>query len=413
MKRILIIPSWYPTDKDRIVGSFFQEQANTLMDMYDIKVLYINFISPPALKLSPRRIASIFLYLLKYLFQRNNKVELPDDDIFLKPPVIQYKVLTFALTKKSFYKIVSKKYISKIESLIKNGWSPDLIHAQSVHVAGIIGLHAKQQLKIPYVITEHVQLNILSFPGCIQRTIKEAFQKSDCVLSVSFDKVRQLELNGISVEPNIIYNYVDESIFYRIVPRYKTGAPIKIISVGAASYIKDHLTLLKALKIIQSKGIPFNLTLIGLKIWGDNKTYKNTLQYIETNGLKNYVQVIDMVTREEIAKYLFENNVFLITSIAEGLPISVLEAMSTGLTVIATKHGGTEDILTPETGILVKIKDSQDIAEKLIDIYNGTRQFEPKFIRDHIVSICGRKAFSERLSSYYEQAIYNNNNYDG
>ena len=286
---------------------------------------------------------------------------------------------------------------------------PDLIHAHSVHFAGIIALQAKQKLNIPYVLTEHMPFNILSYPKCIQKNIKESFLKSDCVLSVSYDKVRQLGMNGIDIEPNIVYNFIDENMFDAMVIPYQHGSPLKIISIGAASYLKDHLTLLKALNIIKSKGISFTLTMIGLRTWGENETYDNIIRFIETNGLKRNIQVIDSVPRREIIKYLLLNNIFLITSIAEGLPVSVLEAMATGLTVIATKHGGTEDILTQETGILVNIKDYQDIADKLIDIYSGTRQFEPKIIRDHVVSICGRKVFRERLSNYYDQIISKNN----
>ena len=409
MKKILVIPSWYPTEKDKVNGSFFQEQARILSDNYDIKVLYIQFINRPKIELTPGSIIRLGSHMLKFFLLRHKKVLLPDEEIFLLPPLLYHVFLTFTLTKKSFYKIVSRIYLKKIKQLIDDGWSPDLIHAHSVHFAGIIGLQAKLKLNIPYVLTEHMPFNILSYPKCIQKNIKESFLKSDCVLSVSYDKVRQLGMNGIDIEPNIVYNFIDENMFDAMVIPYQHGSPLKIISIGAASYLKDHLTLLKALNIIKSKGISFTLTMIGLRTWGENETYDSIIRFIETNGLKRNIQVIDSVPRREIIKYLLLNNIFLITSIAEGLPVSVLEAMATGLTVIATKHGGTEDILTQETGILVNIKDFQDIADKLIDIYSGTRQFEPKIIRDHVVSICGRKVFRERLSNYYDQIISKNN----
>jgi glycosyltransferase involved in cell wall biosynthesis len=409
MKKILILPSWYPTPDDKINGSFFQEQAKILLNKYDVKVLYIKFYNRPSINLSFRSVALLTKHLLKFIIQRNEKVQFANDELFLQPPLYHYVYLTFGLTQKSFYKSIGRIYIKKIKELTDSDWKPDLIHAHSVHTAGIIALKVKQELSIPYVITEHMPFNILSYPKCIQGTIRESFYKADCVLSLSYDKVRQLGMSEINIEPKIVYNYVDESIFKSTIQRYQFETPLKIISIGAASYLKDHITLLKALKIIQSKGIPFNLTLIGLKIWGGNDTYENIIRFIESNELGDNVQIIDKVSRSEIVKYLLMNDVFLITSIAEGLPVSVLEAMATGLTVIATKHGGTEDILTPESGILVKIKDYQDIADKLIDIFYGRIKYEPKIIRDHILSICGKKAFSERISHYYDQVIYRNN----
>jgi glycosyltransferase involved in cell wall biosynthesis len=231
--------------------------------------------------------------------------------------------------------------------------------------------------------------------------------EANLVLSISYDKVRQLNMFGFDLEPNMVYNYVNEKMFDLQVEKYQPGSPLKIVSIGAASFIKDYITLLKALSIIKNKRIPFTFTLIGLKIWSEDKTYKKIIDFIESNGLKNEIHVIDRIERLDAPKYLNLNNIFVLTSIAEGLSLSILEAMASGLTVIATRHGGAEDVLSDKTGILVKIKDYQDIADKLIDIYNGNLQFDPNLIRNHIISICGSEVFSARLSSYYEQAIYN------
>jgi glycosyltransferase involved in cell wall biosynthesis len=213
---------------------------------------------------------------------------------------------------------------------------------------------------------------------------------------------------GIEVQPNLVYNFVDENKFDIVCEKYQKGSLIKMVTIGAASHYKDYFTLLKALVIVNKQNIPFKLTMIGLKAWGHDSIYKDIKDFINKNNISNQIQIIDVLNRNEIPKYLQMNNVFLLTSIAEGLPVSVLEAMASGLTVIATKHGGTEDILTEKTGVLVKIKDFNDIAEKIIDIYNGKLQFDPLIIRKHVVSICGTKAFSERLSSFYLLAIDSN-----
>lgn len=85
--------------------------------------------------------------------------------------------------------------------------------------------------------------------------------------------------------------------------------------------------------------------------------------------------------------------------------MSVLEALASGLFVVATRHGGTEDILTQETGALVEVKNYNKIADRLEDIYEGRIQFDPSVIRDHVVSVCGRSAFKKRLIGYYGKAL--------
>ena len=61
------------------------------------------------------------------------------------------------------------------------------------------------------------------------------------------------------------------------------GKPLRIISVGSASFYKDHRTLLRACIELKIRGIPISLTLIGLKIWGD--LYEKTVDFINDNNL--------------------------------------------------------------------------------------------------------------------------------
>lgn len=406
--KILILPSWYPTPGDPLVGSFFHEQSKLLLNTYDVRVLYINFKKRPGIRVSIKAIIELFRYFLSYLFCREKKIVLPNNEIFKEPPLEYYEIKTFSLKQKLYDKITTSIYLDKIQQLIKDGWYPDLIHAHSVFLGGIVAYNAKLKFHIPYVITEHQPLNIHLYPMSVHQYIRNSFLKADKVLSISYDKIRQLGLNNIEVEPNLIYNLVDDSIFNKEVSRYQPGTELKIISVGAASFIKDHLTLLKAICIIKSQGIPFKLNLVGLRIWGEVDAYDKIINFIKSNHLEDNVKIIDKVDRQNVPDILSENNIFILTSIAEGMPVSVLEAMAMGLIVIATRHGGTEDIITPLTGKIVNIKDFASIANEIKDIYEGKKQYEPSSIREHVLSICGKQAFSKKLFSYYDEIILKN-----
>ncbi|AUB83875.1 hypothetical protein THSYN_24980 [Candidatus Thiodictyon syntrophicum] len=294
-------------------------------------------------------------------------------------------------------------YLEALEELKATGWKPDLIHSHSVDLGGLVAQRIKQVYGIPYVITEHRPFALCNYPEHMRDDIKGAFRNADMVLSLSYDKVRQLGMSDIDVEPNLIFNLVDESVFNKLCAPYEPGHPLKLISIGAASHLKDHRTLLRALTILKGRNIPFKLTLIGLKVWGG--LYEETLQFIVDQGLADDITVIDRIERQRVPGYLAANQVFLLTSIAEGFPVSVLEAMACGLFVVATRHGGTEDILTTESGVLVEIKNYLKIADRLEAIYRGDIQFEPQAIRAHVVSLCGTTAFGQRLAAYYEQAL--------
>jgi glycosyltransferase involved in cell wall biosynthesis len=401
--RLLILPSWYPKPDDKINGSFFQEQAKLVSDRFDVKVLMIRFVARPAIRTLLKTPVATALAWLSYAFKKRTRSQLPDDEIFQTPLLIEYSDRERGFKRRSRYEKRMMAYLAAFDELLATGWRPDIIHAHSVQFGGLVARRAKEVYGIPYVITEHMPFALNNYQHYMHADIKNTFNQANVVLSLSYDKVRQLGMSGIDVEPNLIYNLVDESEFSRVCESYQPGMPLQLISIGAASYFKDHRTMLRALMLLKERLIPFKLTLVGLKVWGD--LYKETLDFIEENNLLDDITVIDRIDRKNIPEYLAANQVFMITSIAEGLPVSVLEAMACGLFVVATRHGGTEDILNPESGVLVEIKNYRKIADSLEDIYRGNIRWEPQTIRKNVVSLCGTEAFARRLSDYYEHAM--------
>ena len=401
--RLLILPSWYPRPDDKINGSFFQEQAKLVGDHFEVRVLFFRFIGRPSIRALAKSPIQASRAWICYLFKKRSLAHLPDDEVFKNPPLVEYQMRVLGLTAVQRHRKRMDAYQTALEEMMQSGWRPDLIHAHSVNLAGLVAQRIKQVHGIPYVITEHMPFAICNYPEFMRNDIKQAFRNADVVLSLGCDKVRQLGMADIDVEPNLIFNFVDESVFNQLCAPYKPGEPLRLISIGAASHLKDHRTLIRAAAVLRNRGVPFTLTLIGLKVWGG--LYDETLQFIQSQDLANHIKIIDRIGRQQVSDHLIAHNVFVITSIAEGFPVSVLEALASGLFVVATRHGGTEDILTPETGTLVEIKNYNKIADRLEDIYEGRIQFDPSVIRDYIVSVCGRNAFKKRLVGYYEQAL--------
>ncbi len=402
-RNVLVIPSWYPRPDDRINGSFFQEQARLLTDRFDVKVLLIRFHPRPSIEDLRKNPFGEFFSWLRLSFRKRTRTSLTVDDLFLNPPLLDFSMGLLALTQRGRFEKSLDAYLAALDELIATGWKPDLIHAHSVDFAGLAARRIKEVRGIPYVLTEHMPFALNNYPPCLRDDIKRAFVEANVVLSLGYDKVRQLGISGIDVEPHLIYNLVDERAFSEMCAPYQAGAPLKLISIGAASHLKDHRTLVRALALLKERQVPFRLTLIGLKVWGG--LYDETLDFIHRNGLADDVQVIDSIDRKQVPGCLAANQIYLITSIAEGLPVTVLEAMACGLFIVATRHGGTEDVLTPESGVLVEVKNHQKIADRLEAIYRGEIHFDPQTIRDHVVSLCGTEAFASRLTGFYQQAL--------
>lgn len=402
-KKILIIPSWYPSSHDRINGSFFHEQAALLSSQYDIRVLSIIDLGRPSFYSLLKRSLKPLSEWADYLLGNKRRVLYASNDSLNHPHLIQYTVRLLSLSEPHRYFRLRNLYLSVASQIFDHSWKPDLIHAHSAYVAGLVASILSRKYDIPYALTEHVPFSIANYPQSLRHNIVSAFANADAVLSISRDKVRQLGMSGILVDTHLVYNYVDESSFDMVCKDYQPLTPLSLVTIGSASPFKDHQTLIRALQILLHKRIPFHMTLIGLGVGGH--LYEQTLSLIKVCRLSSHVTIIDQLDRSSLPRYLSSHTVFVMTSIAEGLPVSVLEALCCGLFVVSTRHGGTEDILDAKSGVLVDVRDHQGIAQTLEDIYTGRIKFNPFTIREKIVSICGRQAFANRLSSYYNLCI--------
>lgn len=101
-----------------------------------------------------------------------------------------------------------------------------------------------------------------------------------------------------------------------------------------------------------------------LLIVGDGETFEQTRQIVAEAG-----NVIMVGKKNDPLPYFQASDIFVSASLAEGLPNSVMEAMSCGLPCILSDIGPHKEILEfePEAGVLYKVKDYDDLKQKFYD----------------------------------------------
>jgi glycosyltransferase involved in cell wall biosynthesis len=402
--KLLILPSWYISGNDRINGSFFQAQGKLVSEAFDTRVIFSKSSRRPSIKKSILNPLASWKEWRDFLRRQDGRVTLPDEDVFNEPELYLFENKDYSAPWRTATEAALQHWTYRISTMIKDGWRPDLIRAHSAFPAGVVAQRIKSRFAIPYVITEHMPFSIHKFPKYLQPEIKKGFECADLVLSLSYDKVRQLAMSGIDVEPNIIFNLLDEELFSSHSSGYTAGQKLQLVTIGAASFYKDHKTLLRSVRLLVDYGVPFHLTMIGLKVWGGDKL-SETLTLIDDLELSEHVTVIDKLGRHEIAAALPKYHVYLMTSIQEGFPNSVLEALASGLFVVATRHGGSEDLIDDEIGRVTSIKNPEAIADLLHRIYRGDIEFSPHHIRNKTIGICGRDAYKERLLNHLFEVL--------
>lgn len=167
---------------------------------------------------------------------------------------------------------------------------------------------------------------------------------------------------------------------------------IKIINIGRFVEQKDHITLLKALNLLKNK-VKFEAVIMGK---GHLKNYYQN--FINKNNLNANIKIINF--KKNPYPYLKQADVFILTSIYEGLPNVLLEAITLKKCVISSDcpTGPNEILLDGKGGMLFKMKDYKSLSKKIL-IYNKNKKLFNKLLNTSLRNL-ERFDFYTNLKKY-------------
>ena len=230
----------------------------------------------------------------------------------------------------------------KIFGLLKSV-NPDIIHVQSVGI-GIPAFLSKKILKKPYVV--YGRGSEIYLPWMFKDPIsKLTLKNADAVIALTEDMKKEIKKKH-SREVFVIPNGIDLERFKdlsraTIRKRLKIEDEVKIIIfVGSLRPVKGVRYLIEAMRVIRDKDNNIKLLLVGD---GEEREYLEKL--VEDLDLEKCVRFIGRVQNEEVPGYMAATDVFVLPSLSEGFPVAVVEAMGSGLPIIATKVGGLPEII--------------------------------------------------------------------
>ena len=149
-------------------------------------------------------------------------------------------------------------------------------------------------------------------------------------------------------------------------------------------------------------------------IAGEGEMREELEALIRTEDLGGAVEMRGFLTQDDLRELYSKSHVFVHPSETtedqnqEGIPNSMLEAMATGLPVLATRHGGIPEAVTHEkTGLLVPEKDSESLFKAMCQITDSSDYL---YIMGQAASQSVRSDFEqgrriEELESYYDEAL--------
>jgi sugar transferase (PEP-CTERM/EpsH1 system associated) len=238
---------------------------------------------------------------------------------------------------------------------------PDILHTHNPH-PHLVGSLAGALLRLPTVLnTKHGR----NKPGLrnVVRASRLASLLTNRVIAVSLDAASVA--TGIERVPRrkvqTIHNGIDLERF-PLPDRTAYTGPIRAIHVARLNVIKDQSTLLRAVREVVHRQPEFRLTIVG-----DGPIREELHSLCESLGLVGHVHFLG--DRRDIPTLLANADLFVLSSIEEGLSLTLLEAMASGLAVVATDVGGNREVvLHGKSGLLVPSRSPERLAEAILHL---------------------------------------------
>jgi len=199
---------------------------------------------------------------------------------------------------------------------------------------------------------------------------------------------------------DVIYNGIDlgrfEGDFDRTGIRASLGLSeedVVVTQVARLVELKDYPTALRAIQQGAAE-----VPRLRYLIVGDGPERQSIEALIDQLDLQGIVQVLG--SRDDVAEILAASDIFLLTSITEGIPLTLIEAMATGLPCVATDVGGVaEVVIEKETGLLAPEQDSTALARHIRRLAN-----EPALRRE--LGAAGKRRAREKFDERQMQAAF-------
>ena len=278
----------------------------------------------------------------------------------VSPLNVPYNIVNFG---RKFQLFGNTFCLNMFWKLFRNRYQYDVIDAHShLFISTNIAVVVRRLGSSPLIITNH-GLRSQAVPAWFQeiylKTVgRFTFNSADKI--ITFTEQEKEDMVSIGVKPEnivIIPNGVDTEVFH---PVEKDAAnPFTVIWVGRLSAGKGlKYAILGFEKFLQS--VPSAL----MYVVGDGPYLESALAYVSGKNLDASIIFTGRVDNEEMLSYYARSSVYLMTSMSEGMPRTLLEAMACGLPVVCTDIPQLVPIIEAG-GIVIQKKDVEGVSVAL------------------------------------------------
>ncbi len=267
----------------------------------------------------------------------------------------------------------------------------DRIHAHTLSPAASRARVCSLLLGIPYTLTAHGSDLLLFPPADARQLITDA---AFLITPTEYNKSRVMSLVGGETDNiRVIPSPVDTDFFRPEPKKERRTDTAGLIAVGRLHPVKGYGRMIEAAQLLRHRKVDFTLTIVGA---GELDT--DLRRKVVELGLDERISFTGVLLGKDLRNRFAASDIFVMTSESEGLPVSMIEAMAMGLTVVVPAITGIPEVIrNGENGLLFSPLDPEDLALKL----------ESVILDASLRQRLGRKARETALLRFSRDAVYN------
>jgi glycosyltransferase involved in cell wall biosynthesis len=367
---VLVVPKWYPWPDRPVFGIFCREQARAAALSNEVAVLASEPVrSPPFRFFEISEDVEDGLLTLRLRYRRPA----------LRPAAMALHIAGA---------------LAALRRLRRRGFRPDLVHAH-VYSAALPALVLARASGAPLVVSEHFtgfRRGLVRGPDALVARL--AFRGAALLAPVSDELGQRLRPLAPGTTQRTVPNVVDTDRFHPPAER-RTGGPPRLLSVGWLAEKKGHRHLLEALARMEHADA-------SLELIGEGELRGELERLAHDLGVADRVRFPGPKLPEEVAEAMRRADLFVLPSLDENLPVVLIEAMASGLPVVATRVGGVPELVDDEVGRMVPAGDPDALAKAISEMLARRGESDPQALAGRARERYGMEAVGRAWDEVYD-----------
>jgi colanic acid/amylovoran biosynthesis glycosyltransferase len=272
--------------------------------------------------------------------------------------------------------LIQKKIFRKLEIGVRTRALAKYLSEQKIDVVfteyGMVGAsvtEACQQAEVPLVIHYHgADVHHRATVNLYKELYQKAFKYASGLIAVSGDMAKALVKMGAPADKVVTASCGVDTTAFPLLDISKTAK--SFLAIGRFVTKKSPTSVIKAFKLVLDQHADATLAMVGT-----GPLFNEVKALIEELNLQNSVTLYGGLKAEQVKALFSQARCFVQHSVTaadgdmEGTPVTILEAGSSGLAIVSTRHAGIKEaVINGETGYLVPEHDIEGMAHYMIKI---------------------------------------------